>query len=499
MYHIRTTKTASGAIAVQIVRYENRKLIVVKHIGSGHTADEILGLRHYAEKWILEFSKQQGLFDEETKTHTSQLIGLDKCRYLGIRYTFIYDVLRSLTAKFKFLSCVDTLLLDLVIIRLIEPASKLQSFELLKEYFNIKHRRQIFYEKLPYYCANKNTIEKLVTDFAVKEFSFDYSIVFYDVTTLYFESFKSDALRKPGFSKDGKSNQPQIIVGLMVNNLGFPVGYEMFKGNKFEGHTMIPVIKDFCTKNNVETMTVVTDAAMISIENIEALKTKKLSYIVGARTANLSIVQIRKIAAHLRRRDGATIRIQTKHGTLICSFSAKRESKDRHEMEKQLKKAKFYLKNPALMKKTRFLKFAGKNGFEINKEVKEKAKLLLGIKGYYTNLGQEIEDRIVIGHYKNLWHVEQAFRIAKNDLETRPIYHSKKEAISVHLLICFMALAISKYIEIKTDKSLKHVIRKFMKITDADILDTLSQKVFTMRSQIPPEVFDYLSRLEVPY
>ncbi|HKZ36953.1 MAG TPA: IS1634 family transposase [Chryseolinea sp.] len=401
--------------------------------------------------------------------------------------------------KFKFTSCVDKLILDLVVMRLIEPGSKLQSLELLKRYFGIAHRRQTFYEKLPEYCDKMTTIKRLITKFAASEFDFDCSLVFYDVTTLYFESFEADDLRKPGFSKDGKSNQPQIIVGLMVNSLGFPVGYEIFEGNKFEGHTMIPSIQAFRSQNNVTTMTVVADAAMISMDNITALKEHQLSYIVGARVANLPTEKIREIAAVLKQQDGKTMRIQTKHGTLICSFSAKRQRKDQHEMKKQLKKAEFYLKNPAALKRTRFLKSLDSNRLGINEELKEKAELLCGIKGYYTNLAPIVKDQLIINQYKNLWHVEQAFRIAKNDLETRPIYHFKKQAISIHLLICFMALAISKYIEIKTSKSIRHVIKDFLKITDANILDTVSKKVHTMRVNIPENTRTLLSKLDLPY
>ena len=110
-----------------------------------------------------------------------------------------------------------------------------------------------------------------------------------------------------------------------------------------------------------------------------------------------------------------------------------------------------------------------------------------------------MKDQLIINQYKNLWHVEQAFRIAKNDLETRPIYHFKKQAISIHLLICFMALAISKYIEIKTSKSIRHVIKDFLKITDANILDTVSKKVHTMRVNIPENTRTLLSKLDLPY
>ena len=104
-------------------------------------------------------------------------------------------------------------------------------------------------------------------------------MLFYDVTTLYFETFEEDGLRKNGFSKDNKSQQPQILVALMVTPEGLPVSYEVFAGNTFEGHTLIPVIKSFIKKHKVHNFTVVADAAMISSANIAALREEKINYL----------------------------------------------------------------------------------------------------------------------------------------------------------------------------------------------------------------------------
>ena len=105
-----------------------------------------------------------------------------------------------------------------------------------------------------------------------KKYGFDFSLLFYDVTTLYFETFSEGELRKNGFSKDNKSQQPQVLVALMVPPEGFPVSYEVFSGNTFEGHTLIPVIKTFIKKHKEKNFTVFADAAMISAKNVEALQ-----------------------------------------------------------------------------------------------------------------------------------------------------------------------------------------------------------------------------------
>jgi len=168
-------------------------------------------------------------------------------------------------------------------------------------------------------------------------------------------------------------------------------------------------------------------------------------------------------------------------------------------MEKQLKKAEHLINNPSKTKKTKFLKNIEKNKYEINNELKEKTSLLLGIKGYYTNLDRKITDQEVVSHYNNSWHVEQAFRIAKNDLETRPIYHFKETAIRVHLLICFMALAVSKYLELKTNISIKKTTNSLLNVTDAKIFDPFTNKTYILRSQIPDSTLKILSSLGLSY
>lgn len=498
MYHIRKTKTASKATAVQVVNYIERKMTLAKHIGSGRTNAEIEALLKIATDWIKKASRQPSLFDRAEEQGPSLAL-LDKCEYIGFRYTFIYEILIKLLDRFEFTTVGNSLLHDLVIMRMIQPASKLQSLELLREYFGINHRRQTFYETLPKLLPLKDTIEKLTVKLAKTELAFDFSLVFYDVTTLYFESFSADELRKNGFSKDSKSQQPQIVIGLMVTDQGFPIAYEVFPGNKFEGHTLIPVVKNFKEKQQITTLTVVADAGMISLENVIALKENGLQYIVGARLGNIAPKTLAHISDILNHCDNATTRITTAHGDLVCAFSDKRYVKDKREMEKQIKKAEELLKNPKETKRTKFIKNVDKTKYEINSALIEKTKLLLGIKGYYTNLDSSVTDQVIVSHYHNLWQVEQAFRIAKNDLETRPIFHFKEEAIKVHMLICFMALAVSKYMEIKTATSLQQIIHALKQITDARLFNTLTNEEIVMRTKISEEVKNILGKIGLSY
>jgi len=493
---VRTTKTSSGATAVQVVSYLNSRMEVLAHIGSAVNEVDLNGLKRIASNWIHSKNNSQLSFLSQLESSQSQssLAQLSDCECLGFRYRILHECLKGVAIKLKFHLLGKDLglseksieiLNDLVIARIAHPASKLESFEFISDYFGINHGRRDFYRVLNELPKLKDEVENKIIAVAKKNFGFNFSLVFYDLTTLYFESFATDDLRKIGFSKDNKSANPQVMIGLLVNDLGFPISYQLFAGNKFEGHSLMPSILSLRKKRKIKQMTVVADSAMISDDNIKFLRSEKLHYIVAARTANLPIRTIEEISKELNQKDEATIRIKTESkGDLILHFSNKRYNKEKRELEKQLEKAKIILKTPSkaeIIKRTKFLK-GKKLGYELNQELIHKASLLLGIKGYYTNCSN-LSNAEIISHYKNLWHVEQAFRISKSDLKTRPIFHNKQQAIEAHILICFMALAISKYIEIKTTKSIKAAIKTLKKSVDARIYDPTTKQEFLIKAK----------------
>jgi hypothetical protein len=384
VFHVRTTKTSSSSIAVQVVRYEGKRIILLKHIGSGKNQEEILKLKQIAYDYVRKLYNQPGLFDLQKKKSTDKIIQVNKSKYLGTRYTFIYQTIRQIFHFFKFDS-LNNLFLDLVLARIIEPSSKLRSIELLEEMFGIHYTPSDVYRGMQQFMDLKDTIERHTIEFAKKHLKFNFSIVFYDVTTLYFETDKADDLRKYGFSKDNKSSYPQILIALIVNSDGFPISSTMFEGNKFEGHTFIPSIINFKNKHKILELTVVADAAMISEENIKELIAAGLTYIVGARLGNISPNLIKKIGRKLAKTDRRTTRLKTSNGYLVCDFSKKRYNKDKHDLKKQINKAKELLKKPdKIIRRNKFLKVKSKTDYQLNQGLIKKAKLLLGIKGYYT-------------------------------------------------------------------------------------------------------------------
>lgn len=479
MYSVRKVKTKSGSFAVQVVRYKGHRSIIAKHIGSGKEENEVNILRQKANDWISEQTGQLSLFPKQKQ----KFLMVDRAECIGVTHNFTFQF---------FMSCLDDcglshlprLLLDLSIIRLIEPASKLHSIELLNYYFGIKYSQRI-YQNIPKLLEYKTDIERCAYDIAEKKFDEPFYFVLYDVTTLYFESFKADELKNYGFSKDNKSQQPQIVIGLLVTQSGFPLRYEVFAGNTFEGKTMLPVVEKFISEHPQTKPIIVADAAMLDEERLIELREKKISYIVGARLANANLKLIKSINNTLNGKNGAIARFSSKHGELVCDFSLKRYKKELNELNKLIQKAEELVAKQSVGMKAKFVRKVSKEKIELNTELIEKRKLLLGIKGYCTDLPeQELSNEIVITRYHQLWHVEQSFRMSKFDLQARPIYHQKHDSIKTHVLICFVALMAEKYLELSTRLSLRDIRFLVWNITETHIQDNLTKEIFIFRSPL---------------
>jgi transposase len=482
---IRKVRTGSGAIAVQVVKYVKRKCVIVRHIGSASTDDELTVLWQEAEVVREQLSPQLSLFAkiEQPILHAEYLV------LQSVTHKFALDFLRGCSQACG-LGFLNSLYQDLALMRIIEPASKLRTLELLERYFSLPYARRTLCRLLPKLIDRKDEIEESSYQTACKHFGQAFALVLYDVTTLYFESHEADDnLRARGFSKDDKSKQPQIVVGLLVTSQGFPLRHDIYKGNTFEGHTMLEVVKRFQERHKGAKPIIVADAAMLSQQNMIFLENEGYQYIVGARLANTPNTFINKLTSTLTKQDGDTIRLPypKRSYSIICTYSSKREKKDRREFNKQLVRAHELIAHKEIGKRAKFVKKAESHNdaLEINEELKTKTEKLLGIKGYATNIPQETLSNVqVISYYQELWHVEQAFRMTKTDLQTRPIFHHTHDAIKAHVLLCFMALMIGKFLEIKTDLSLRRIRDILWNVHEAHIKDTLTGKSITLQSNL---------------
>jgi hypothetical protein len=490
MYSVRKVKTKSGSIAIQVVQYVGHRSIIYKHIGSGKDEQEVNLLRKKAFEWIDEQTVQLSLFPIQKQ----KVLVVERGECTGVTHHFAYHFFKSCLDEFG-LSHLPCLLLDLVIMRLIEPASKRRSIELLKHYFGIKYSQRI-YRNIPKLITCKTDTEHCAYNVAQNKFNEPFYYVLYDVTTLYFESFKADELKNQGFSKDNKSLQPQIVIGLLVTQSGFPLSYQVFAGNTFEGKTMLPVVEQFISEHPQSKPIIVADAAMLDEERLTELQEKKISYIVGARLANSNLGLVKQINSTLHGDHGAMVRFPSRHGDLVCDFSLKRYKKELNDLTKLVQKAEELVAKQSLKIKAKFVRKVTKEKIELNTALIEKRRLLLGIKGYCTDLSEkQLSNELVIARYHQLWHIEQSFRMSKFDLQTRPIYHQKQDAIKAHVLICFIALMAEKYLELNTKLSLREIRFLVWNITETHIQDRLTRETFVFRSPTKEILNSKLSNL----
>lgn len=493
MYKIRKVKTASGKTAVQVVNYCRRRTLIVKHLGSADSPVELSSLIRRGRMFIENDLGIAPLLPELSVSSDAEkqrrlLSGL---RIYQKYHHLAYECFHHWYRRLNFDSLENPLLRDLSFMRLIEPSSKRRALKLLARYFGRCYSQRSLYRRLEDLIRLKDRAENLAVIYAQKYLQFDFHLVFYDVTTLYFETFAEDDLRKCGYSKDGKSNQPQILVGLLVNREGFPIAYDIYTGKTFEGKTMIPLILSLKRRFHLKRLTVVADAAMLSLDNLRKLKRERLNYIVGARVANLTQKKIRRIANFLKRRERVYYRSRTDHGLLLCDYSKKRAAKDRADRQKQIRKAQKQIDGPKSgFRRSRFLKVLGKSTYALNTELIDKDKLLDGIKGYYTNLSLTAAGRspsLIVARYHDLWQVEKAFRLAKSDLSARPIFHHKEENIKAHLLIVFISLCLSRSLELYTGLSLRRIKDLVWEIEDIVFENEAGQEVGIKRMDTKSE------------
>jgi len=287
------------------------------------------------------------------------------------------------------------------------------------------------------------------------------SVVFYDVTTLYFEISREDELRKIGYSKDGKSHNPQIVLGLLVSKYGYPLAFEMYEGNKYEGYTFIPVLNKFKEMFNILNLIVIADSGLMSKSNIDNLKKNNYDFIIGARIKNESAQIKNDIISREWKKEKIQFFKKQDGINLIVSYSEKRSKKDKLNRKKGIERLRSKINSGKLSKQNinnrgynKFLKIEGEATISLDLSKAEEDEKWDGLKGYLTNTN--LKPKQVIESYHELWHIERAFRMSKTDLKVRPIYHQKSKRIESHLIISFCSYKIYKELErqLKVRKSI---------------------------------------------
>ncbi|MBD3842891.1 MAG: IS1634 family transposase [Campylobacterales bacterium] len=480
--HIRQKKNSSGTISIQIIDRVDRKYKVIETIACVKNELDLQIYLDVANKRLEELIQQMypTLFDEN-KNEELTFIELGNNDLIPIGDELIYGKL------FERLGCsvVDLdykrlqMFKNLVVSRLLYPGSKLYLIDYLEYFKKESIDKNAIYRFLDtLYEENlKLQIEKCVFDHTYAKMNQTIAFTFYDVTTLYFESESEDDLRRIGFSKEGKLARPQIQLGLFTTLQGYPLSFEVYEGNKYEGHTLVDVLKKFQDKFQLKNKpVVVADRGMLNNNNLAYLENNGYKYILAAKIKNISNDLKEQISNLVFLNDGVTHTLKFNkdipytddkdvkkslniNQRLVLSYSTSRAKKDKYNRDKALERLKKKIESSkAITKKDLKLSYYAKYlnlddhkcdiTFNINdKKVDNDAKLD-GIKGFITN-DFTLTPNEIIEHYNNQYAVEQAFRISKTDLKIRPIYHRLETRIKAHILISFVSYAIFKEFDSK--------------------------------------------------
>ena len=447
--YIRQKKNKSGLVSVQVIDKSQGKYKLAKTIGSSSDANVLARLMGEAELWVQQKLGLMELDFEQTDLLLEQFLGgIQQIKIVGTEL-----LLGKLFDRIGFNAIQDELFRKIVLARLCYPLSKLKTVDYLRRYEGYETSEVAIYRYLDKLNqTQKRTVQQTSYDHTLKILNNDIQIVFYDVTTLYFEIRQEDGLRETGLSKDGKHQNPQIVLGLLVSTGGYPLAYEIYKGKKFEGDTMLPVINLFKRRYKLANLIVVADAGLLSKKNMESLERNSHQYILGARIKNENQAIASKVLA-LKLKNGESDVIQkNEHTKLIINYSQARAKKDNANREKGIAKLTKQIKSKQLTKAqinnkgyNKFLQMAGKITVALDQAKIADDKKWDGLKGYITNTTLDKEQ--VIENYKHLWRIEKAFRVAKTDLKIRPVYHYAKRRIEAHICIAFVAYKIYKELE----------------------------------------------------
>jgi transposase len=479
---VREKKNKSGTVSVQIIDKSSGRYRVAKTVGTSSDPEEITYLRKKAYAIIPTLIGQTRI--DFWSENTKEFIGaLRRVKTSQVEVDGPEKVFGKIFDDIGFGKIQQELFRHLVITRLIAPGSKLKTVDYLKRYKGVFIDISKVYRFMDtFHKSLKEDVEQIAFNYTRSVLGGKISVVFYDMTTLYFESSDEDDLRITGFSKDGKSQNPQILLGLLVGPNGYPIGYDIFEGNKYEGHTLIPILENFQQRFNLSRPIVIADAGLLSKQNIKELRSRQYEFILGARLKNESDkVKDQILSLSLADGDCSVIKMPAGFRLVVC-YSEKRAKKDLHNRQRGLRRLEKNLKKGKLTKShinnrgyNKYLRLEGDIKIEINYEKFEADNKWDGLKGYLTNT--KLSAQSIVKNYNQLWQIEKAFRISKTDLKIRPIYHRIARRIETHICIAFVAYTIYKEVE-------RRLIEKNIPLSPTRVAE-LTKTMYAIKIKIP--------------
>jgi len=517
---VESYRTADGKVRQRIVR----------HIGTALDEQELTNLKNLAEyaKAELETEKAPSLFKPEQMAEMAIDAREDSSKKdrLAVNLKNIVEENRISVGVQEAFGCIykelgfkhllgtdkptaSRNLRHTVLARIANPKSKRASVLDMAKDFGINISLDSIYRMMD--LIDEDVISKankLAYRSAKKLLGDEISILFYDCTTLYFESFSEDELKRNGYSKDMKFNQVQVLVGLLITSQGLPIGYEVFSGNEYEGATLEVIIPKLIERYNIKRVIFTADSAMLSKKNIAYLEQSGLEYIVAARLKSLAAEWKDKIT---QRDNNSNIR-SFDYGQgrrLIVTYSRKLAEKNKHDRDKALAKLRKKLSrsnNPASLISNygykRYLRITGNSKVVIDEDRYAESAMFDGLHGVITNV-KDLSDNEIIEHYHSLWQIEDCFRISKHDLKIRPVYHWTPKRIRAHILICFLALTCVRHLSYRVklryeSMSAGRMINALNHIQLSILYDKKTQKRYVIPSKFSDDARKIYKTLDLP-
>ena len=508
---VRAKKKAEDRYSIQIVQNtrdgKKVKQKILRHVGVARSDDEVNKLKEIAEEFMAniivaekENNRQKQLFPlthKDALLHVrskkgrkpikkiEDILPVDKVtladiveekriiegvdEVAGSLYDYLYSSkLPNIGKK------ASQILKDIVLLRMVNPSSKLRSQKILNSEFGKEYSSDSIYRMMDKIYSNIDRIKRITFDNTNALIPGKCNLLLFDVTTLYFETERTDTIREFGYSKDHRFNTVQLVLALAVNEDGLPIGYELFPGNKGEVGTLIEAITKWEENFKIPRVCFIGDRAMMSKSNIELLEEKGYDYIIACKLRSLPKELKEKILSNKKEQsadsDNYTKEYEYLSNRVIVNYSEKRRSKDKHARENLLTKLRSQLgekgETSKLIKNTGMKRYivSEKSETKIDESKVCTDELWDGLHGILTNIESESKEELY-GRYKNLWKVEESFRINKHTLKMRPIYHYKEERIKSHVAICYISFALLRQLEYR--------VKLRQRISLVDLIDTL--------------------------
>lgn len=396
----------------------------------------------------------------------------------------LFEVSRSSNHQFDLGQTVFNMVID----RLIRSSSKQEAHRRQDDYYQLpKVELHQLYRSLDLLAASKDDLQQRLFYQGRDLFNLSVDVAFYDVTTFHFESQQQDSLRDFGFSKAGKFNEVQVVMGLFTDKRGRPIGYELFPGNTFDGKTMLDALQLLKNKFQIGKVIIVADKGLNSKQNFHLIREAGFDYIVSAKLKQMSS-EVKKVVLdqsdyisecnqdgevtfqsksviveqeyeHKEEDTNGKV-IKSKHkfkDKLVLTWSPKRAHKNEKDRNRLIAKATKMLEEGKLPKNKKGAKKYLKadkvqelsiKNYSIDEERIQKDKQW---DGYYGMLcsRHDYSEKQVIEAYHQLWKIEESFRVLKSTMKTRPIYHWTPSRIKGHFVVCFIAFLLERLLEEK--------------------------------------------------